>query len=342
MRVLGIETSCDETSAAVVEGDRILGERVVSQVDAHRAFGGVVPELASRQHLVAIAPVVEAALHGAGLGAADVDLVAVTYGPGLVGALLVGLSFAKALAWRLRRPLVGVNHLLGHVWANALAGWEPAFPALALVVSGGHTDLLCLDGPAPSAVRVLGRTRDDAAGEAFDKVARMLGLPYPGGPAIESLAAQGEAGRVELPTVGRLRDSLDMSFSGLKTAVYDRLHGASPPPAADLAASFQARVVDELAARVAQGVRETGVRTVLLAGGVAANGPLRRRLEGDARTEGFAVYAPPPRLCTDNGAMIARAGLAAYEADGAAGFELEPRPVLPDYRWRPGRRADPA
>lgn len=340
MRVLGIETSCDETSAAVVEGERILGQRVVSQVDAHRAFGGVVPELASRQHLQAIAPVVEAALGGAGLATGAVDLVAVTSGPGLVGALLVGLSFAKALAWRIDRPLVGVNHLLGHVWANALSGWTPSFPVLALLVSGGHTDLLRLDGPEPAAVSVLGRTRDDAAGEAFDKVARMLGLPYPGGPSIQTLAAAGDAGAVDLPTVGRLRQSLDMSFSGLKTAVYDRLHGDAPPRAADLAAAFEARVVEELASRVVRAVRTTDVRSVLVAGGVAANTALRRRLEDLARAEGFALHVPPPVLCTDNGAMIARAGRAAFEADGPDGWDLEPRPILPDFRWRPGGRAD--
>lgn len=339
MRVLGIETSCDETSAAVVEGERILGERVVSQVDAHRAFGGVVPELASRQHLLAITPVVQTALERAGLRPGDLDLVAVTRGPGLVGALLVGLSFAKAFAFAADRPLVGVNHLLGHVWANALSGWKPSFPALALLVSGGHTDLLRLDGPAPGDVAVLGRTRDDAAGEAFDKVARMLALPYPGGPAIEALAREGEAGAVELPRVRRLEGSLDMSFSGLKTAVYDRLHGPTPPRPADVAAAFQARVADELAARVGRAVRVTGVRTVLLAGGVAANGCLRRRLEALGQAEGFDLHVPPPALCTDNGAMIARAGRSAFEADGGDGFELEPMPILPDFRWRPGGRA---
>jgi N6-L-threonylcarbamoyladenine synthase len=335
MRVLGIETSCDETSAAVVEGERVLGERIVSQVDAHRAFGGVVPELASRQHLSAIAPVVTAALDGAGLMPSDLDLVAVTAGPGLVGALLVGLSFAKGFAWRAGLPIVGVNHLLGHVWANALSGWRPVFPVLALLVSGGHSDLLCLDGPAPSAVRVLGRTRDDAAGEAFDKVARMLGLPYPGGPAIERLAREGDPTVVRLPAVGRLRDSLDMSFSGLKTAVYDRLKTPSPPRHADLAAAFQARVTEELVTRVVRAVRESEVRTVLLAGGVAANGALREALARAGRAEGFSSHAPPPALCTDNGAMIARAGASAFAADGADDWTLEPRPILPEYRFRP-------
>jgi N6-L-threonylcarbamoyladenine synthase len=335
MRALGIETSCDETAAAVVEDDRVLGQSLVSQIDVHRAYGGVVPELASRQHLSAIRPVVEQALRRAGVAPRDLDLVAVTRGPGLVGALLVGLSFAKGFAWRHHLPLVGVNHLLGHVWANALAGWQPSFPALALLVSGGHSDLLRLDGPAPSEVTVLGRTRDDAVGEAFDKVARMLGLGYPGGPAIEALAAAGRADAVGLPAVGRLRLSLDMSFSGLKTAVYDLLRGPAPPAAADVAAAFQARVVAELATRVALAVRRTGVRTVLVAGGVAANGPLREALTAAAGRDGFRLHVPPPALCTDNGAMVARAGLAAYAAGDRGDLAMEPAPGIEAFAWGP-------
>ncbi|MCL6596016.1 MAG: tRNA (adenosine(37)-N6)-threonylcarbamoyltransferase complex transferase subunit TsaD [Firmicutes bacterium] len=334
MRVLGIETSCDETSAAVVEDGRILGLGIVSQADVHRAYGGVVPELASRQHLAAIAPVVSEALEGAGMRAADLDLVAVTRGPGLVGALLVGLSFAKALAWRQRLPLVGVNHLLGHVWANALSGWTPAFPVLALLVSGGHTDLLRLDGPAPAQTRILGRTRDDAAGEAFDKVARMLGLGYPGGPAIEHLAREGDPEAVRLPVVARLRDSLDMSFSGLKTAAYDLVHSARPPAPADLAAVFQARVVAELVSRVRAAVERSGVRTVLVAGGVAANGALRTALAEAARRDGFTLHVPPPALCTDNGAMVAQAGLAAFAAGERADGSLEPLPSIEAFGWK--------
>jgi len=339
MRALGIESSCDETSAAVIDDDRILGESVVSQIDLHRVYGGVVPELASRQHLSAIEPVVTEALARAGVRPADLDVVCVTQGPGLVGALLVGLSFAKAFAWRHRLPWVPVNHLLGHVWANALWGWQPRFPVLALIVSGGHTDLVCLRGPAPDAVDVLGRTRDDAAGEAFDKVARMLDLPYPGGPAIERLAEAGRADAVALPAVGRLRGSLDMSFSGLKTAVYDRLRGSDPPAAADVAAAFQHTVAQELTARVVQAVALTGIDTVLLAGGVAANTALRSALDGAAAARGFRVHAPPTRLCTDNGAMVARAGIAAWDAGIRGSAGLEPVPILEQFRWRPPRPA---
>jgi N6-L-threonylcarbamoyladenine synthase len=332
VRVLGIETSCDETSAAVVEDGRILGGRVVSQADLHRPYGGVVPELASRQHLLAIAPVVRQALEQASLSPQDVDLVAVTRGPGLVGALLVGVCFAKALAAALDRPLVGVNHLLGHVWANALAGWRPSFPVLALLVSGGHTDLLRLDGPHPQEVTLLGRTLDDAVGEAFDKVARILGLGYPGGPAVEALAREGDPHAVPLPAVGRLHHRLDMSFSGLKTAVLERTRAHPAPRPQDLAAAFQARVVEELTRRVAMAVERTQVRTVLLGGGVAANGALRAALQELARREGLSVYVPPPSLCTDNGAMIAAAGEAHYRAGIRHGPDLEPEPVLAPYK----------
>ena len=332
MKVLGIETSCDETSAALVEGGMVLGGEIVSQADLHRVYGGVVPELASREHLQAIGPVVQTALQKARLSTTDIDLVAVTQGPGLVGALAVGLSFAKALAWSMDRPIIGVNHLLGHVWANALAGWQPVFPVLALLVSGGHTDFFRLDGPHPDEVTVLGRTRDDAAGEAFDKVARILGLPYPGGPAIEALSADGDPDAVALPKVQRLRNSLDVSFSGIKTAVYDRMRSPDPPRAADMATAFQRRVVDELVSRVIRMVRQTGVRSVLLGGGVSANASLRRSLEEAAVREGFRVHIPPRDLCTDNGAMIAAAGVAAYEAGMRSTFEMEPIPVMEPYK----------
>lgn len=326
----------------MVDGERVVAQRVASQIAMHRAFGGVVPELASRQHLAAIGPVVSETLAQAGVRPGDLDLVAVTRGPGLVGALVVGVAFAKAFAWRSRLPLVGVNHLLGHVWANALATWQPAFPVLALLVSGGHSDILRLDGPAPGQVAILGRTRDDAVGEAFDKVARMLDLPYPGGPAIEALARAGDAGRVALPRVGRLSGSLDMSFSGLKTAVYDRLRAPSPPGAADVAAAFQARVVQELEVRVRAAVALTGVRTVLVAGGVAANRALGQALARAAREEGFRLEVPPPELCTDNGAMIARAGAAAFAAGGRDGLDLEPVAVIEGYRWQGNAGKAPA
>ena len=310
MKVLGIETSCDESAAAIVEdGRRILANVVATQIDIHARYGGVVPEVASRQHLLTIVPVIEATLERAGCSWQDLDGVAVTFGPGLAGSLLVGLNAAKAITYAQDLPLIGINHLEGHVYANWLddpSGREPPrFPALCLVVSGGHTDLLIMHGHGQ--YRRLGRTRDDAAGEAFDKVSRLLGLGYPGGPAIERIAAGVQEPSVRLPRAW-LRGTDDFSFSGLKTAVLhltQSASGADAPPAAEIAAAFQESVVDVLAEKTARAARAHRVVEVMLSGGVAANSALRATL---SERSPVTVRAPLPRYCTDNAAMIAACG----------------------------------
>ncbi|MBC7105484.1 MAG: tRNA (adenosine(37)-N6)-threonylcarbamoyltransferase complex transferase subunit TsaD, partial [Firmicutes bacterium] len=304
--VLAIETSCDETSAAVVvDGVQVRANLVASQVDLHRRYGGVVPEVASRRHLEALNPLLAETLARAGLSWRDLRAVAVTYGPGLAGSLLVGVMAAKALAFALDLPLVAVNHVEGHIYANFLAEPRLEFPVVCLVVSGGHTDLVLVEGHGT--YRVLGRTRDDAAGEAFDKVARVLELDYPGGPHLERLARRGDPSRVPLPRPYLEEGSLDFSFSGLKTAVVYFLRRARERGLevnrADVAAGFQEAVVDVLVEKTVLAARRHGVETVLLAGGVAANGRLRRRLQ--ERAGGCRVVVPPPALCTDNAAMIA-------------------------------------
>jgi N6-L-threonylcarbamoyladenine synthase len=303
MRVLGIETSCDETAAAVVEdGRRLLANVVASQAALHARYGGVVPEVASRHHLEALLPVVEAALREAGCRPQELDAVAVTIGPGLAGSLVVGANLAKALAYAWGLPLVAINHLEGHIYANWLEeGPEPRLPALCLVVSGGHTDLVLME--AHGRFRRLGQSVDDAAGEAFDKVARLLGLGFPGGPAIERTAR--EAGRVTLRLPrGRPQSPYDFSFSGLKTHVLRLMRGeyGEPPSVPEVAAAFQEAVVDALVSRVVRAARETAAVEVLLSGGVAANGLLRRVLR---ERSPLPVRVPPPSLCTDNAAMIA-------------------------------------
>jgi len=325
--VLGIETSCDETAAAIVAGGTtILADIVASQAAMHARWGGVVPELASRQHLEAIVPVVDAALAAAGLGWDGIDAVAVTNGPGLIGALMVGLSYAKSISLARDLPLVGVDHVMGHVYAGFLGDAPPALPFLALIVSGGHTDLVRVAGHGDFAV--IGATRDDAAGEAFDKVARLLGLGYPGGPAVDRLASHGDPRAIRWPSP-RLRDAqghYDFSFSGLKTAVLYHLqrHGMVGPggrvadsgPAvdvsgtarADVAASFQAAVATALAETAVEAALDLGLSTVVLAGGVAANSTLRAVLADAASRAGLRVVIPPVRLCTDNATMIAAAG----------------------------------
>lgn len=328
MRVLGIESSCDETGAAVVdENGRVLSDVVQSQVELHATYGGVIPELASRDHLRNAGHVVREALARAGLEAKDLDGIAVTNRPGLVGALLVGVQLAKGLAWANETPFVGVDHLVGHLLAVFLRRGEgehevPPFPFVALLASGGHTAIYRVDGPSASRVKELGGTRDDAAGEAFDKVAKLLGLGYPGGPAIDRLAKDGDPKAVPLPAPMSHTTSLDMSFSGIKTQVASLVRERGVPSTekglADLCASFQASVTGVLAKKlVAAAVRE-GVTAVVLGGGVAANRELRARTAELARAHGIRAYVPEVASCTDNAAMIAYAGavrLAAGERD---------------------------
>ncbi len=329
--ILALETSCDETAAAVVaDGSEILSNIISSQVDVHRKFGGVVPEVASRKHLELLNQVVEEALTEAGVGFGDLDAVAVTYGPGLVGALLVGVSAAKAFAYGLDIPLVGVNHLEGHIYANFLIEPDLDFPLLCLVVSGGHTDLTLVE--KHGVYRVIGRTRDDAAGEAFDKVARTMGLGYPGGPLIDRLAREGDPEAVSLPRAFLEKGSLDFSFSGLKTAVINYLHRAGQLGEvvnnADLAASFQKAVTDVLVDKTLDAARETGVSTILLAGGVAANTGLRADMKERAGRESIRVIIPPLILCTDNAAMIACTAYYKYLRGAFAPLTLNAVPDL--------------
>ncbi|MDS1269991.1 tRNA (adenosine(37)-N6)-threonylcarbamoyltransferase complex transferase subunit TsaD [Lipingzhangella sp. LS1_29] len=309
--ILGIETSCDETGVALVRGHTLLADEVASSVDQHARFGGVVPEVASRAHLEALTPTTERALDRAGVTLADVDAVAVTAGPGLAGALLVGVSAAKAHALALNRPLYGVNHLVGHVAVDQLAHGPLASPTVALLVSGGHTSLLLVNDLATD-VRLLGETVDDAAGEAYDKVARLLGLPYPGGPPIDRAAAEGDATAVHFPR-GKLGDgSYDFSFSGLKTAVARWVESAQGDGedlhVPDIAAAFQESVVDVLTAKAVAACRDHGVGHLVISGGVAANSRLRDLAAERCAEAGIELRVPPARLCTDNGAMIATLG----------------------------------
>ena len=323
MLALGIETSCDETAVGVVaDGRRILANVVASQAAVHARYGGIVPEVASRQHIEAMLPVVRAALAEARCRPGDLDAVAVTAGPGLAGSLLVGLNTAKALAYTWSKPLIAVNHLEGHLYANWLVeDVRPQLPAVVLIVSGGHTELVLAE--AHGRYRLLGRTRDDAAGEAFDKAARVLGLGFPGGPAIERTARAAGPRPPRLPRAW-LGESNDFSFSGLKTAVM-RVAGEGKAPAADIAAGFQTAVVDVLVRKTVRAVGQTGAASVLLSGGVAANGPLRAALR-DASP--VPLWVPPPSLCTDNGAMIAAAAHFRAEA-GAAPLDLDVRAAWP-------------
>jgi len=312
---LGLETSCDETAAAVFDDTPAVRSSVIaSQTDLHARFGGVVPEVAARAHLQRLLPVVDEALRRAGVRLADIGCVAVHHKPGLIGALLVGVSAAKMLALALGVPLIGVNHVVGHVYACRLAAGRDIFPCVGLVVSGGHTSLFhCRD---PLHLDLLGATLDDAAGEAFDKVAALLGLGFPGGPAVEREAAVGDDHAVKLPRSFLHDERLDFSFSGLKTAVLYALGGQdnarpSPPPPgkrrADLAASFQRAVVDVLVAKCRQALRRTGLTRLAVGGGVAANQTFRRALEEMTRAEGAELFIPPLSLCTDNAAMAALA-----------------------------------
>lgn len=324
MRILAIETSCDETAAAVFTDEGLRSNVVASQLAAHEVFGGVVPELASRMHIEAIEPVVGTALAEAGLALGELDALAVTHGPGLVGSLLVGLCAAKALAWRAGLPLVGVNHLEGHIYSNFIEDPAPAFPVLTLIASGGHSDLILMRDHGD--YTVLGRARDDAAGEAFDKVARRMGLGYPGGPKLDALAETGDPHAFALPKV-RLDGGWGFSFSGLKSAlarICDQL-GPDETQArlADLCASFRTAVVDTLVEQTIGAAREQGVAQVALCGGVAASRGLRRALEAAASAAGLAVAIPPFKYCTDNAAMIACAGYHRRRHGGGSTLALD-------------------
>lgn len=365
-RILGIESSCDETAAAVVaDGVKILSSVVASQVDVHRKYGGVVPELASREHLRQIAPVVREAIEQAKMTLADVDAIGVTQGPGLVGSLLVGLTYGKVLAFALNKPLVAVNHLEGHVHAVLLEAHlskrTPTLPAMCLIVSGGHTLLYRVEkdaqnSAAPFSYARIGGTRDDAAGEAYDKVAKMLALGYPGGPVIDRLAAHGNPDAVRFGPAKIRGSSYDFSFSGIKTAVLyylrkrpelqpeiaarqtalangqrsaDDLRALSSPTTLDLIASFQRAVVEDLVKRTLAASEQFDAKSVLVSGGVAANGELRRRFEEDGKRRGLDVFFPSRPLSTDNAAMIAAAAFARFSAGERADGDLNAAPHFP-------------
>ena len=326
MKILGIETSCDETAAAVVEdGVSILSNQIASQVEIHARYGGIVPEVASRQHILAIIPIVEQAMAEAEVDWDDLDGIAVTIGPGLAGSLLVGVNVAKAIALARGLPITGVNHLEGHIYANWLnnrhSDVAPLFPLVCLIVSGGHSDLVLMRGHGDYVV--VGRTRDDASGEAFDKAARILDLGYPGGPAIEQAAKKGAAS-VELPRAW-LKGTHDFSFSGVKTALLRLVEGGRISSPADAAASFQEAVVEVLVTKTVAVAREHGVKQILLAGGVASNGLLRNWL---AQSSPLPVLIPEPILCTDNAAMIAACGCYRFQAGKVDGLDLDVVPGL--------------
>lgn len=335
MLVLGIETSCDETAAAVLQdGNKLLSNVIFDQIQIHGKYGGVVPELAGRSHIERIHLVINESLKSAGVTLKQIDLIAVTRGPGLVGALLVGLNTAKGIAYASQKPLIGINHLEGHLLAVFLQE-EVAFPFLALGVSGGHTDLYRVDGFGK--YKLLGRTRDDAAGECFDKVAKMMGLGYPGGPVIEKLARSGNPKAVAFPRAMLGRDSLDFSFSGLKTAVRNYLEKrkrgeVAKLPDEDVAASFQAAVIDVLVKKILLACDQNDLERVVVTGGVASNGALREAVKLAAEQRRMKSYFPKPVYCTDNAAMIACAGYHRYQTFGLpknGALDLDARATLP-------------
>ncbi len=329
MKVLGIETSCDDTSAAVYTTERGLVSSVVSSQMEHAEFGGVVPELASRAHLSLILPVVDEALKQTGLELDDIEGLAVTSGPGLVGSLLVGVSVTKALALAKNIPMIGVHHIEGHIQSNFIEEPFPPYPSIVLVISGGHTELVLMEKPL--SYEVLGSTRDDAAGEAFDKIAKLLGLGYPGGPVIQKTAEGGDPSFVSFP-VSKV-PHYEFSFSGLKTAVMlyvnevggEYTHKNLP----HILASFQEAVIEALASKTLEALSDYNIHTLLLAGGVAANSALRNRLSADGARYGFKVFAPPLKYCTDNAAMIARAGHERLLAGMTSPLDISPVPRLP-------------
>ena len=329
MNVLGIETSCDDTSAAVYSSERGLLSSVVSSQLEHLEFGGVVPELASRAHLTLILPVIDEALSQARMSLDDIDGIAVTAGPGLVGSLLVGVSVAKSLALAREIPMVGIHHIEGHIFSNFIAPPYPAYPSLVLVISGGHTELVVMKELL--SYRVIGATRDDASGEAFDKVAKLLGLGYPGGPVIEKTAREGDGEFAGFP-VSRVPD-FEFSFSGLKTAVlvYVNEKGDEFIRAniAHVCASFQKAVIEALVTKTLKALDEYRLDTLLLAGGVAANGALKQRLGDEAEKRGFSLFVPQPVYCTDNAAMISRAGFERLKRGMCSPLTLSPEPRLP-------------
>ena len=329
--ILAIESSCDETACAVIRNGREICSNIVStQIKIHEKFGGVVPEVASRKHLEYIDVVIEEALAESGYTFQELDAIAVTMGPGLIGALLVGLSTAKGLAYALGKPLIGVHHIEGHIYANFLAHPEITLPCICLVVSGGHTNIVKI--AAHGHYEILGQTVDDAAGEAFDKVARAIGLGYPGGPKIDALAREGDPTAIAFPRA-KLDQPLNFSFSGLKSAVLNYLNQAemkqTPVNRADVAASFQEAVVDVLADHTMQAMREHDIHTLLLAGGVSANSRIRSRFEALCKEHGYALYAPPLSLCTDNAAMIGAAAAYKYDRNEFAGYGLNAVAQLP-------------
>lgn len=329
--ILGIESSCDETAAAVVKNGReVLSNVIYSQIDLHTIYGGVVPEIASRAHIEKISQVVEKALSDAGMALEDISGVAVTYGPGLVGALLVGVSFAKALSFAAGKPLVGVHHIKGHVCANYITYPDLVPPFLCLVASGGHTHLVMVKDYMN--YEIIGRTRDDAAGEAYDKIARAIGLGYPGGPKVEKAAHEGNPEAFDFPRARIDECPYDFSFSGLKSAVLNTINGASMKGETlnpnDIAASFQEAVIDSIRERVLMAVEEFGVSSFAMAGGVASNQTLRKALEEAVSKRGVSFHCPPPVLCTDNAAMIASAGYFEFSTGKRAGLDLNAVPGL--------------
>ncbi|GAB6184455.1 tRNA (adenosine(37)-N6)-threonylcarbamoyltransferase complex transferase subunit TsaD [Thermodesulfovibrio hydrogeniphilus] len=332
MIILGIDTSCDDTSCAVLEDRKILSNIVSSQIKIHSKYGGVVPEIASRKHIEWIWEVVEKALNDAKKTLEDIDLIAVCHGPGLIGSLLVGVCFAKALSFATKKPIIGINHLEGHIQAIFLEERYPDFPFLSLIVSGGHTCLYRVDDFG--VYKELGRTRDDAAGEAYDKVAKMLGLPYPGGPSIDRLAQEGDPNKFNLPRP-YLHGTLDFSFSGLKTAVKVLLRelgfdegNVSDEIKKDIAVAFQSSVVDVLIEKIRWAVKQEKINKVVISGGVAANSELRRKAE-ELKNEGIDTYLPSKSLCTDNAAMIAIAGYHRYRKGETSDLFLNARAYMP-------------